>query len=37
MTPQLFGIEHIMYLIISTAVGSATLLLGKKHLKDEKQ
>lgn len=37
MTPQLFGIEHIMYLIISTAVGSATLLLGKRYLKNEKQ
>lgn len=36
MAPQLFGIEHILYLIISTAVSSAALLLAKKYAKTEK-
>ena len=37
MAPQLFGIEHILYIIISTVVGSAALLLAKKYAKSEKQ
>jgi hypothetical protein len=36
MAPQLFGIEHISYIIISTLVGSASLLLAKKYAKTEK-
>ena len=36
MAPQLFGIEHILYLIISTVVSSAALLLAKKYAKTEK-
>ena len=35
MAPQLFGIEHILYLIISTVVSSAALLLAKKYAKTE--
>ena len=30
MAPQLFGIEHILYILISTLVGSGGLLLAKK-------
>lgn len=36
MNPQLFGIEHILYIIISTVVGSGTLLLAWKFAKSEK-
>lgn len=36
MRPELFGIEHILYLIISTLVASVTLLLAKKYAKDDK-
>ena len=36
MAPQLFGIEHISYIIISTLVASASLLLAKKYAKTEK-
>lgn len=36
MAPQLFGIEHILYILISTIAASAALLLAKKHLKSEK-
>lgn len=36
MAPQLFGIEHILYIIISTAVASVALLLAKKYAKSEK-
>ena len=36
MAPQLFGIEHILYLIISTVVSSAALLVAKKYAKTEK-
>ncbi len=36
MAPQLFGIEHILYIIISTAVASAALLLAKRYAKTEK-
>lgn len=35
MAPQLFGIEHILYIIISTVVGSVTVLLGKKYALSE--
>lgn len=36
MAPELFGIEHILYLIISTAIASVALLLAKRYAKDEK-
>lgn len=36
MRPQLFGTEHILYLIITTLIASATLLLAKKYAKTEK-
>ncbi len=36
MVPELFGIEHILYLLISTLVASVALLLAKKYAKDEK-
>lgn len=36
MAPQLFGIEHILYIIISTIVASVTLLLGKKYAVSER-
>ena len=35
MVPQLFGIEHILYLIISTAIACAMLLMAKKYAKSE--
>lgn len=31
MAPQLFGAEHILYIIITTVLSCAALLLGKKH------
>lgn len=34
--PELFGVEHILYLAISTAVASAALLLAKRYARDEK-
>lgn len=36
MAPQLFGIEHILYIIITTVLAAAGLLLAKKHAKTEK-
>ena len=36
MNPQLFGPEHIGYIVISTVLGCAYLLLGKKYAKTEK-
>ena len=36
MAPELFGIEHILYLIISSALACAVLLCAKKYAKDEK-
>ncbi|MBO5323249.1 MAG: hypothetical protein J6A88_04015 [Oscillospiraceae bacterium] len=36
MGPQLFGIEHILYIITSTVAASAGLLLAKKYAKTEK-
>lgn len=36
MNPQLFGIEHILYIIISTVVCGAGLLIAKKYAKTEK-
>ena len=36
MAPQLYGTEHILYIIISTLASGAALLLAKKHLKTEK-
>ena len=37
MAPELFGKEHILYLIISTVAASAALLLAKRYAKNEKQ
>lgn len=36
MTPKVFGIEHILYIIISTIVGATCLFLAKKFAKTEK-
>ena len=36
MAPQLFGIEHILYIIISTVLACAGLLAAKKFAKTEK-
>ena len=35
MNPQLFGIEHILYIIISTVLASAVLLSAKRFAKTE--
>ena len=34
--PELFGVEHMLYLVISTAIASAALLLAKRYARDEK-
>ena len=36
MAPELFGIEHILYIIISTILGSLILLLSYKYAKTDK-
>lgn len=36
MCPQLFGIEHILYIIISTIVGGGIVFCAKRYCKDEK-
>lgn len=36
MPAQLFGIEHILYIILSTVLGSVTLLCAKKFAKTER-
>lgn len=36
MNPQLFGIEHILYIVLSTLLGSALLLEAKKLAKTER-
>lgn len=36
MVPQVFGKEHIIYLIVSTLIGAACLILVKKYAKTEK-
>ena len=36
MQPQLFGPEHILYIVISTVFCGGALLLGKKYAKTEK-
>ena len=36
MPAQLFGVEHILYIIISTIIGSVTILFGKKFAKTER-
>ena len=36
MNPQLFGTEHILYIIISTMIGGGTVFCIKKFCKDEK-
>ena len=36
MTPELFGIEHILYIVISTILGGGGMFFAYKYLKDEK-
>ena len=36
MNPQLFGVEHILYIVISTILGAGGLLAAKKWAKTEK-
>lgn len=36
MPAQLFGIEHITYIVISTILGSLLIILSKKYAKNEK-
>ena len=36
MNPTLFGLEHILYIIISTTIGSLFVLLAYKYVKNEK-
>ena len=36
MAPQVYGIEHILYMIITTIIAVVALLLAKKYLKTEK-
>lgn len=36
MGPQLFGTEHILYILISTLIATASLLLCKKHAATER-
>ena len=36
MGPQLFGIEHILYIVITTLIAAACLLLCKKHAATER-
>lgn len=36
MNPQLFGLEHILYIAITTALGSAALIAAKKFAKTER-
>ena len=36
MAPKLFGIEHILYFVITTLLGSVGLFLARKYAKKEK-
>ena len=36
MPPQLFGIEHILYIVITTVLAVIGLLLAKKYAKSER-
>ena len=36
MPPQLFGIEHILYIVITTVLASVGLIFAKKYAKTEK-
>lgn len=36
MAPQVYGIEHILYMVITTILAVCGLLLAKKYLKEEK-
>ena len=36
MAPQLFGTEHILYIIITTLVAAACLLLCRKHARTDR-
>lgn len=36
MNPQLFGIEHILYIVISTVLGGLALLIAKRFAKTDK-
>ena len=37
MVPQVFGIEHILYVIISAAIGAAGLVLVKRYARGERE
>ena len=37
MAPELFGIEHILYIVISTVIGGVGLFFAYKYAKDEKK
>jgi tellurite resistance protein TehA-like permease len=37
MAPELFGIEHILYIVISTVIGGVGLYLAYKYATDEKK
>ena len=37
MAPQLFGIEHILYIVITTVVAVVGLLLAKKYATSERR
>lgn len=37
MKPKIFGIEHILYLVITTVIAVTTIILAKKKLKTDKQ
>ena len=36
MAPELFGIEHILYILISTILGAMSLIFARKYAKTEK-
>jgi len=36
MAPELFGIEHILYIVISTIIGGGGLFIAYKYAKDDK-
>jgi len=36
VNPELFGIEHILYILISTAICTAVLVIAKRYAKDQR-
>ena len=36
MAPQLFGIEHILYIVISTIIGGVGMFFAYKYAKEER-